>query len=87
MSSQVRASREANLALVGRGDIPAMLVNAQRVLGALPAPILDLAHLFDEAGHEISRGDRGNPCGLGGQHVECWTRVWDDSVPQGGPRR
>lgn len=54
MSSQVRASREANLALVGRGDIPAMLVNAQRVLGALPAPILDLAHLFDEAGHEIS---------------------------------
>ena len=50
----MRASENANLALVGQGDIPAMLMNAQRVLGSLPRTLLHLTQLFDEAGHEIS---------------------------------
>ena len=39
---------------VGSQDVPALLVNAQRTFSHLPAQVLEMAHLFDDAGQEIA---------------------------------
>lgn len=40
--------------LVGHADIPQLLANGKRVLGDLPAPLLELAGLFEAAGYELA---------------------------------
>lgn len=40
--------------LVGAGNVPALLANAEKALGALPQPLFDLADRFVSAGFELS---------------------------------
>lgn len=43
-----------DLSLVGCGDEPMLLVAAQQVLGDLPGPVMEVAQLFADQGHQLS---------------------------------
>ena len=44
----------AGLSLVGSGNLPQMLANAQQTFAQLPQPLLDLSDLFAAENHELS---------------------------------
>lgn len=48
------AKADQGILLVGSGDIPLLLANAQRAFSALPEPIMELAAIFDEADEELA---------------------------------